>query len=727
MKYGVESLLDLLECQSRSFGGENAFTFLDQDQRPEVMTYATLERRAQSVAVELQRRTRPGDRVLLVYPSGLDFIVSFFGCIYAGVIPLPATYPKPRRPMPRLTSIAKDCHAAMVLTTAGALSSLQVPQSAPSLVDLPWVATDGLPDASCDWRRPKLRGSDLAFLQYTSGSTSEPKGVMVSHANVLHNLAMIQYGNGLRDVPEDNARRVGVFWLPAYHDMGLICGILGTLYEAGHSVILSPTSFLQRPLRWLQAISTYKAEVSGAPNFAYELCVRGSTPTQRADLDLSHWKVAFCSAEPVQAKTLSRFAEHFTPHGFQRNAFYPCYGLAEATLLAAGNKSPACPSVKQVDRMALSQNRVMDSGTFPQTQDLVGCGNALGEQELIIVDPLTCHSLGADQIGEIWLHGASVAQGYWGAEEASRRVFHAQLATGDTRHYLRTGDLGFISSNQLYVTGRLKDVIILRGRNYYPQDIERTVESAHASLAYGGGATFSLAANEEGMPAERLVVVHEVDRQHRHDDMKDVFHAVRLAIVQEHELDVHAVVLIRPASLPRTTSGKPQRQLCRLEYLAGRLQIIAEWNAPTNTSLSEKTLVDASVLLVSPLSTTVTVEQRTEEIESWMLNWLSTHGTTRDSPLTGELTFGDLGLDSVSGVEMSRELEDWLQISVPSVVAWDHPTPHSLSAYLARLTLGETPETTTVPPLRRGGSEFLQLLAEQEACQISLPSSGDPS
>jgi acyl-CoA synthetase (AMP-forming)/AMP-acid ligase II/acyl carrier protein len=574
------SLVEMLEAQEAAYAQRIATVFCRDDGGRVEQTYAELARRAKSIAAGLQRGLRPGDRALLVFPPGMDFVSAFFGCIYAGVLAVPATYPKPRRPMPRLTAIAQDCRPTAVLTTSQTLATLEVARAAPELAGIQWIAIDEIPDAAADWVCPDLDRDSLAFLQYTSGSTSDPKGVMVSHGNLLHNLEMIHHGFGFGDtVPAESS---AVFWLPSYHDMGLIGGILEPLYIGGRTVLMSPASFLQRPLRWLQMISQYNAVVSGAPNFAYELCVQKTTPEQRRELDLSCWRVAFCGAEPIRPCTLQSFAEAFEPCGFSEDAFYPCYGLAEATLIVTGGRGAARPTITNVARGELARHRVVEiPADSPDAQSLVACGGPLLEQDVSIVDPDSRLRCADDEVGEIWIASPAVARGYWNRPRENAATFDAHLAddAAGTR-YLRTGDLGFLADGQLYVTGRRKDVIIIRGRNHYPQDLERTAERAHDALCVSGGAVFAL----DGEDEERLVVVQEVDRQFRDGDYEPVLRAVRREIAREHDVEAHAVVLIRQADLPRTTSGKVQRQLCRQRYLQGDLKVLAQWIAPSRMS-----------------------------------------------------------------------------------------------------------------------------------------------
>ncbi len=577
-------MIELLASQATAQPDKNAYLFLDDRDGVTQITFGELDRRARMIAARLQLELKPGDRALLVYSAGLEFISAFFGCMYAGIVAVPATYPKPKRPMPRLQRIALDCDAHVALSTAQTLTTIDPDLLSADAATSQWIATDELADELADmWQRPTIEKNDLAFLQYTSGSTSDPKGVMVSHGNLLNNLECIRKAFGIFETEEERTSATGVFWLPAYHDMGLIGGVLTPLYMGGRSVLMSPTSFLQRPMRWLQAISDYDATISGAPNFAYEYCVRRTNAEDRAQLDLSHWRLAFCGAEPIRAETLAHFAEAFKPSKFQLRSFYPCYGLAEATLLAAGPDHRKEPHILPVNRAELAKHRVVPACGEPEAmvQRLVGCGVAAADHTIVIVEPDKNTEMPEGEVGEILIQGPSIAQGYLNRPEENELVFGA-VVPGREGKFLRTGDLGFFREGELYVTGRVKDVIIIRGRNHYPQDIEQSAEEAHAAVL--PGAAFAL--SDEGR-GERLVVVHQLDRQFRGADHQQIIQAVRRAIVEHHDLDPYAIVLIRQTSLPVTSSGKVQRNLCREQYLADELKIVHSWVNPAQRVTSK--------------------------------------------------------------------------------------------------------------------------------------------
>ena len=689
------TLLELLEDRAALRADAPLFHFAgDDDGEQDTLPYSTLLRRAHAIGASLQQFVRPGERAVLLYPPGLDYISGFFGCLAADVVAVPAYPPEPsrlERTLPRLRAIIQDCQASVVLTTSFILSMAEVLfESAPDLRALRWVATDELPEhAAGDWRRPALGPDALAFLQYTSGSTGTPKGVRLTHANLLHNLQLIHGAFRMR--PES----AGVIWLPPYHDMGLIGGILGTVYGGFSTTLLSPLTFLRRPLRWLQLLSQTHGTISGGPNFAFDLCVRKTTEAERAALDLSHWQVAFCGAEPIRAETLERFAQAFAPSGFRPEAFYPCYGLAEGTLIVSGGTQGSRPVVHTVDAPRLREGHAAPAPAGQAaTQTLVGCGQSLPEQRVWVVNPETRVPCAPGAVGEVWVQGPSVAQGYWERPEDTARDFQAHTADG-AGPFLRTGDLGFLLGAELFVTGRLKELLIVRGRNHHPQDIELTAERASAALRPGCGAAFSVEVEGE----ERLVLVYEADTRRQPVEVEEVARSLRQQVAETHELQLHALTLLAPGSLPKTSSGKIQRRAARAAFLAEELQAVASWRQPQ---------ADAPEVPVAPSvqeSVHVVPEARPstpEALEGWLRTRLAHRlkvapaELERDAPLTG------YGMDSLAAVEIAHEVEKDLGVALPMQVLLSGPSLAELAWRLAGsapASSGPVPQASRAQPI----------------------------
>ncbi|ETA02170.1 acyl-CoA synthetase (AMP-forming)/AMP-acid ligase II [Frankia casuarinae] len=563
-------LPEVLQNRAARQPARRAYVFVDEHEAEKaVLTYGDLHARALAVAGELIRRCRPGDRALLLFPPGLDFIVAYFGCLYAQVIAVPVNPPRRNLIQDATRSIIKDCEPSAVLTVGAMVEHIR-PVVESIRGPLPWLPVDQVADetnetdqAGTSFRPRPCPPDSVAFLQYTSGSTSDPKGVMVSHRNLAANQEMI------RRAFDHDQDSTFVGWAPFFHDQGLIGNILQPLYLGATSILMAPMTFIRWPLRWLSAISRYRAHTSGGPNFAFDVCVARAARGDVPDLDLSCWKVAFNGAEPIRHETLRRFSAIFAPHGFDEKAFYPCYGLAEATLLVTGSRKGRGPRALEADVEALGHRRYVPA-SGGRGRSLVGSGLVLPEEELRIVDPETGRPCPADEVGEIWVSGDQVAQGYWRRPEATAEVFHAEFDGETGRAYLRTGDLGLLVDGEVYVVGRLKDLVIIRGRNYYPHDIELTVQSAHPALRPGGCAAFSV----PGADSEKLVVVQEIrDEQRLTADARDVAASIRAAVTREHDLSVNDLVLALPGRLQKTSSGKIMRAAARNRYLAAGFEI----------------------------------------------------------------------------------------------------------------------------------------------------------
>ncbi|HEY0602945.1 MAG TPA: condensation domain-containing protein, partial [Herpetosiphonaceae bacterium] len=682
-----ESLIHILRWRSIHQPLAQAYSFLQDGESEQVqLTYRELDRQARVIAAHLQQTVASGERALLLYPPGLDYIAAFFGCLYAGVIAVPA-YPPQRkqraRTSARLQSIAQAAQPVIALTSSETLAKVGPEQTLTAIsLPIPLVATDDLSPALAEsWHEPAIQPETLAFLQYTSGSTATPKGVMVSHGNLLHNQRLIRQGFG------HNEQTVVVGWLPLYHDMGLIGNVLQPLYLGVPAILMSPLAFLQRPVRWLQAISRFKATTSGGPNFAYDLCVEKITPEQRANLDLSNWQVAFNGAEPIRPATLERFAATFAECGFRREALYPCYGLAEATLIVAGGRAGSGPALGSFDAAALSRKHVLaTNATDPQTATLVGCGQSLLDQQIVVVDPESRQRCAADQIGEIWVSGPSVAQGYWGCEEETEHTFQARLVEG-SGPFLRTGDLGFMQADELFIAGRLKDLIIIRGQNYYPQDIEQTVERSHPALRQGACAAFGVSV--EGQ--EQLVVAVEVERQQRDVDVAAVASAIRLAVTEQHELTVHGVVLLRVGTIPKTSSGKIQRRACRAGFLDDTLTVIGRSILDAEADAASAAQITREQLLSTPS------DERQEIVTRYLQQLLAGVVGVDASAIAPEQPISELGLDSLAAVRLQHRIDTDLQVVVAMTTLLEGQSIQRVSDTI--LDQIATEDATAEPPL----------------------------
>jgi acyl-CoA synthetase (AMP-forming)/AMP-acid ligase II len=558
-------MVALLEWRASKHPGDKAYVFLNErGKEAAVLTFDELGRRTAALARRIAASAEPGERALLLFPPGLDFIVALFACLTARVLAVPLMLPRRNTARDSADAIVADCAPRLALTTASVLSGRRS-----DLVErfsgLEWIA-DIEPAAGAQAMPPPVR-SDIALLQYTSGSTSAPKGVIVTHANLLENLEMI------RIVCGNTRRSTYVSWVPLHHDMGLVLNALQALYVGALCVLMSPVNFLQRPLSWLQAIHRYRAEVAGGPNFAFDLCASRHRAEEMKDIDLSCWKLAFMGAETVRADTIARFAATFAQHGFDARAVWPGYGMAEATLLAAGGPRGRGAPLRAVSIAGLREHRAVPPAGPDDGQHVVGCGRALQGERITIVDPDTCDVLEATRVGEIWVSGPNIASGYWQNPEASQAAFDARIAGDETGAWLRTGDLGFLDeTGELYITGRIKELIIIRGMNHYPQDIEYTVQACHPALRPNAGAAFP----DSGAAGERLIVVQEIERTQRHHlDIDDLVGTIREAVATEHEVNPAEIVLIAPGTLPKTTSGKIQRALTANLWREGRLKIVS--------------------------------------------------------------------------------------------------------------------------------------------------------
>lgn len=628
-----------------------AFTFTDGENVEQKLTFKELWHEVRALAGHMQGRCgiRSGDRVLLIYPPCLDFVVGFFACHAAGACAVPAFPPRRNRKASRIRSIVVDADARWALSTRAVVDQLTGDQEHDDLLGVQMLGTDD-PKARdlSKWRMPNLRSDSLGVLQYTSGSTGSPKGVMLSQANLVANSELITHGF------QPDADVVGMSWLPTYHDMGLVGGVLMPMFLGRQCILMSPMTFLQRPERWLQAINDYRVTITGGPNFAYQLCVDKINDEDLQNIDLSSWEIAFNGAEPIRSSTLHAFTERFQKFGFKHSAHLPCYGMAETTLIVTGGPREPRPIMTAFDGAGLDEKvvRAVDKDD-ESARLLIGCGRVLPEEQVIIVDAETSEKLPTDAIGEIWVQSPSVGRGYWQRRDESKRTFNAMTADGDGP-FLRTGDLGFLYDGQLYVSGRIKDLIIVRGVNRYPQDIEETVE--RSSDIIQAGAVAAIAMNHDGR--EQLVLVAETIRR-RDLDWDTQIQAIRRAVTEEHELPPDAVYLVRNSSVPKTSSGKIQRHACLHALRDGELKVIAKWVRWEESGGS-------SLGNAAPMMQAGAAGGRSEvdpdSVEPSIVEAIMHHVRRVAGERASSLDFNtnivlDLGLDSLERLEIARNIE----------------------------------------------------------------------
>ncbi len=660
------TLIDRLQEQASTQPDKRAFTFLaDGDTEIDSLTYQQLNEKAKAIACVLQNQNASGERALLLYQPGLDFITAFLGCLYAGVVAVPVYPPRANRSIERLLAIVSDASASFALTTKSIQEQVASKFANHNATEsIKFIATDALEiNLAAGWQYPAIATDSLAFLQYTSGSTGKPKGVMVSHGNLIANSQTIQHSFG------NQREHTLVSWLPPYHDMGLIGSIIQPAYVGSSMYLMAPVTFLQRPYRWLQAISNYRGQTNGGPNFAYDLCVERITTEQKATLDLSCWELAFSGAEPVRAETIERFSEYFRDCGFRRQVFYPCYGMAESTLMITGNKRGEEPVIATFDSEKLEENQAIEPRRDVAQTTLVASGRNTPGQKITIANPETRSQCPEVEIGEIWVKSPSVAQGYWNRPELSVESFDGVLADTQESGWLRTGDLGFLQDGELFVTGRLKDLIIIRGRNYYPQDIEITVDNAHEAIRSGNVAAFAVDVAGE----EKLVVTPEIKRTHlRKLNVEEVTKAITSAVSREHELSPHGVILLKTGSIPKTSSGKIQRHACKGGYLDGSLNSVGEYLQSTGDSERGK------------LFTHYESNHRQIQIQDWLIDNLAQRLSIPAAEIDINEPFANSGLNSVAAVSLSADLEDWLDIKLSPTIVYDYSNIVELAAHLSK-------------------------------------------
>jgi acyl-CoA synthetase (AMP-forming)/AMP-acid ligase II/acyl carrier protein len=632
-----QDLIGLLEGQSLKYMQKTAYVFLENGiDEQERISFRELENRAKKIAAFLQKDFKKGDRCVLLFPTGIDFVVSLFGVILAGLIAVPAYPPRRNSSSGRFWSILEDSDASLILCSETNAKNLKrnfgddVRMQACPVFEY----TDLLVSDPQAWERPQTSPDDLAILQYTSGSTGQPRGVMVSHQNIINNFTVVHKAF------HHDEKLVVVGWLPNFHDMGLFGTTLQSLFAGGMSVIIPPQVFIKNPLLWLKAITKYKAITTGSPNFALDYCCNKITDDQKNEIDLSTLLVFFCGAEPIHKSTFDRFAREFNSCGFKPEMFYPTYGLAESTLMVVGPDHRDKPLYYPANAATIeNENRITPAAENQNQKDIVACGFPWQGNRILIVQPESREELEYGRIGEIWVSGPSVCQGYWNNAQATQEVFGAFVKDSDERPFLRTGDLGFVHNGQLYITGRHKDMIVIRGQNFYPQDLEKSIADSHEALAEYAGAAFSVNMARE----EHLVIVQEVKRTHIPSlNEEEVFEAIRQSMATDFELQAFSIVLIRTGSIPKTTSGKIQRRACKKAFIDHELNVVASWEMDLSAEYHAINLD--------------TRDFSEEDVQKWLINWMSAKVKIDPKTVDPEKSILAYGLDSLAAVELEREI-----------------------------------------------------------------------
>lgn len=642
-----------------------SFTFLDSQGHEQCRwTAPDLAARARAVAARLVRETRPGEPVLLVFQPGAEFFAAFLGCLWSGRLATPINPPRRNRLIERLVAVATDSNARVALTSADLLGSIDEWRLASErLGALDWVSIDELADDP-DLAPAATAADDIAFLQYTSGSTALPKGVRVSHGNLIQDMSRMEAVWAL------NADSTMISWLPAFHDLGLIFGLLQPLFSGCASVQMAPNAFLQKPALWLQAMTRYHGTHSAAPSFAYDLCCRRIAPEDRAGLDLGNMVMTMNAAEPINPAVMEQFIEQFQPFGFRREAFAPAYGLAESTLAVTASPVGAPPVLRHfdVDALAAGQVCIVADGA-PASRAMPGSGRPLPDVPIAIVDPDTRRRCPPGRVGEIWVGGPTIARGYWQRPDETEAAFGAVIeGEASAGSFLRTGDLGVLVDNELFVTGRIKDLIILGGANFYPHDIERTAQNAHDALRRDNGAAFSVSSDGAAGGREQVILVQELERSRRTDAPEPIFHAIVEAVWQNLELALSRIVLVAPGAVLRTSSGKIQRLANRKAYQDGTLAVIAQWEGHLAAGPSASAEpIDATALVV------------------WLTGWLADRLNLPARTIGSDQGFAEMGLDSLGSTELAFALGEKVGAELPETIAFDYPTIARLVAHVAPL------------------------------------------
>ncbi|MCX7337827.1 MAG: thioester reductase domain-containing protein [Alphaproteobacteria bacterium] len=707
-----QTIVDALHHWSVTKPNTIAYTFFHGEKRDEI-TYAQLNEKARMIAGWLQSQGAcRGDRAMLLFQPGLDYIAAFMGCLYAGVIAVPAYPPQTNHSLGQLQKIIQDAQIKFILSEAGIKEKIR---HLPAIIG---CFDEMDPSLSIVFQPVDIEATSLAIIQYTSGSTGDPKGVMTSHGNLVDNIAAVfrVHGGPLE-------HEVGCSWLPPYHTMGLIGGILFPLYFGFPDFLMTPMSFLQNPKLWLDIISKEKVTVTQAPNFAYDLCVKAITEDQVKELDLSHWRIVMNGAEPITRETVKNFIRKFGSSGFPASTFRLSYGITEATMLVASSKGLR---TTQISKEHLKDGKISPTVDEDNIYHLVSCGPAIFGHEIQIIDPATLLPCTKDRVGEIWVRGPSVAKGYWNRPDLTQEVFHAQIQGDDSgKHYLRTGDLGWMDEQgYLYITGRLKDMIILNGRNHYPQDVEKTCSCSHGQLINNGMVAFTI---EDENGKEQLVLVQEIKQGS--ENFPDVFQSIQKSLWEGHGLLAQRIVLIQAATLPKTATGKVQRRLTRQLLIDRKLIIEAEWNAPKgDASIQNNSIIDQRE---EPSTLVVSLQGISAEEQGLMLKKHIRQIVARSigiSPdhLSDQANFFELGMDSIKSVAFAAQCQNLVgnAYKIPETLVFDYPTIEKVSGFLISF-LNTTKKSQESTPYNAYNAETVSLI--QQDCIFPDFSAPPPS
>lgn len=684
------SIIDGIRKKALSHPDSPALSFLPDGkaENAELCSYSRLDMRARAIAAAIQATGQGDGRpVLLMLPPGLEFIAAFFGCLYARAIAVPMTPPglaRMARTFNRLARIVEDSGSRVFITSARLRKAVEELAERVHFADsIRIICLDETDDAlSRSWQELPLTAHTPGWLQYTSGSTSSPKGVIITHGNIMANLDSIAGHMRLREnIPT-------VSWLPPFHDMGLVGGILTPLHLGCLCVTMPPMAFLRQPLCWLRAVTHYRAQLTGGPNFAYDLCCDRIPEDRLRELDLSSLSVCYCGSEPIRLKTIRRFLERFSSAGLDPASFYPCYGLAENTLFTTGCWKNDGDFTVFLDKQEYAAGRIRFlQERHADAMPLLSCGTAGRNNDVRIVDPQTCREVEEKELGEIWIRGTCVSPGYWEQPEATKTVLHAVLAGSGEGPFLRTGDMGFMSGGHLFVSGRCKEMIILNGRNFFPQDLEECVLQNVPGLEQNGAAAFGI----DSDAGERLVMVFETRLPATAHEA--TLAAIRRSLSEEFDISPCAVVLCKRHGVPKTTSGKIQQSLCRHLYLHGELPVLAEWR--------EEPRAGAPAWTRPPQEQDAPASR--EAWQNWLRDGLSARlGLSPDS-VGLHTPFSSLGMGSATAVALTGELQQACGRPLPATLFYDHADIASLASFMAGDLSDEAPVARALRRTTSGG------------------------